>query len=214
MQCRICNQLQRKICSSSAEFNEMMSKNQDILFNIQNYCVVPDFFPVCLGHALLISRKHVNSMMGNTAIDEFLEIKNVIREKIENGGIRVQFFEHGTGKQKQVSSASIYHAHLHIIPSDIPVSNDLRGFVKVNRTQLEQYVDMFQEQGYLFYENAKGEMFINIGERYTSQYFRMSYLKNAKLPLFDWKRNDGFNVNDIKACISFYRERGIFYGIE
>ncbi len=90
-----------------------------VLWESEHYRIVPDGFPRCAGHVLLVTKEHMPSHMHAPAkwLPEFEEAQHQLRRFLHIHFGRAAFYENGARRQE------VPHAHLHGLPFD-PVIPD------------------------------------------------------------------------------------------
>jgi diadenosine tetraphosphate (Ap4A) HIT family hydrolase len=82
------------------------------LWESEHYCIIPDAFPRCAGHVLLITKYHFASHMHAPAdgMPEFLAAEERMRSFLLRAFGKATFYENGGARQV------VPHAHLHGLP--------------------------------------------------------------------------------------------------
>ena len=103
-------------------------KPEHILYESDNYIVLPGLGAFFEGYVMIVPKKHVMSMAelaeeSDELYEEFLRVLNDMRFILESIYHKKIFvFECGSGKGGAGKhTTSIVHAHVHMAPSDIPV---------------------------------------------------------------------------------------------
>lgn len=103
-------------------------KPEHILYESENYMVLPGLGAFFEGYVMIVPKKHVMSMAelaeeSEELYEEFLRVLNDMRFILESIYHKKIFvFECGSGKGGEGKhTTSIVHAHVHMAPSDIPV---------------------------------------------------------------------------------------------
>lgn len=175
-----------------------------VLYENQRFIIIPSLGPVADCHLLVLPKKHVSSY---AALDteSLYYAEKLIRQtsclvKRKFGSSMV--FEHGTLDSEIHSSASCFHAHMHIVScpySIVPLlRNDELKLRKINSlcSLKDQYV---RNRPYFFYQEYPNYAFVMDDTIQRSQYLRIlvaTVLKRAETG--DWKKNPGIaNVNKL-----------------
>lgn len=121
-----------------------------------------------------------------TELDEVLQkITAYVWEKSKDKCI---IFEHGTRNLEQLTSTSIMHAHIHVIP----VKNGLVPFLPdyCELRKIRGFSDLVQESdNYLFLRDLDGTNYIVKNDNYPSQFFRTIACKSIGIPKYwDWHK--------------------------
>ncbi len=174
-----------------------------ILFETDNFKVLPDYNPLAPGHLLITTKDHVFCMASfdEAQLTELEALKIYLRQILKDiYGQDVVFFEHGSTildeENKNQGGNSIVHAHLHAVP--VPKKFEILKILNDNRHCRNKPINTLNEiskhigvnEGYLFYENQEGKKFVFILEdSYTvpSQYVRQIAGEMLGNKLWDWK---------------------------
>lgn len=176
-----------------------------ILFESDNFAVIPDIAPLVLGHVLIVTKSHYIAMTGfkNTMFDELKEVINHVDFMLSQFfSERIVHFEHGPGKNDLKSMRSINHFHLHCLCLDVDLHSLIRDNVncvyrKVNDyTELQNYINI----DYLFGESYNNKYIYELDDvSKHSQVLRellFNYVRNQEtyclLDKYNWKM--GVNI--------------------
>lgn len=145
-----------------------------ILFENNNIYVQVDISPLCRGHILIITKEHYLN---------FYETPDGIKKdtkKIMNTIIKLHrelynsdtlFFEHGSAKSGY-AGASIDHAHLHCVPYNNSINNDLDKLLgKAIECDIFAHSTFKNEFSYIYTENSNNEKIYKV-EKLPSQFLR------------------------------------------
>ena len=109
-------------------------KPEHILYESKNYFVIPGEGAFMEGYVMIVPKKHIMSMAELAEQDEeiykeFLGVLNDMRFILESVYHKKIFvFECGSGKGGSGKhETSIVHAHVHLVPSDIPVLKSVQN---------------------------------------------------------------------------------------
>lgn len=148
-----------------------------ILLESDNFYVKPALGHFVEGYCLVVSKEHVRTM-AELEVEEFAELEKVLGEvalrltTLYKSGICT--FEHGAVCPANRAGACIDHAHMHILPMDCAVTNQLEA-LRSNRIsdlcELRDFGD--RAQSYIYYEPQPGlRMVYTCDERVPSQFMR------------------------------------------
>lgn len=170
------------------------------LFESEHFIVVPSLGAMVEGWLLVVPKKiHLN--LGSLSINEFDDLEKIIaqveRSILSKFGSKSVLFEHGPKYEKSIVGCGVDYAHLHIVPLEFDLLNELEQFSdndydwqRLNSVkELSQHVGN-GENNYLYHRNQSGEHFLAINDSIPSQLFRKviaHYLKHPEA--FDWKEN-------------------------
>jgi len=170
-----------------------------ILFQDENWIVIPAIGAFTLGYLLIISRAHFLSIaeLKNklySSFEQLLSKIGIILNK-QFGGSYIAF-EHGTITPEYRLSCCVDHMHLHIIPfakncwqdivqkynfaySEIAVFSDIKSYVKTNNVK-----------SYLLFQNVDQRRYVIDSSKniFPSQFFRQVISKEINTELkWDWR---------------------------
>jgi len=127
------------------------------LWESEHYRIVPDGFPRCAGHLLLVSKEHLPSHMHapRAWMDEFLQVQARMRAFLHATFGSAAFYENGARRQE------VPHAHLHGLPftPDLPA----RWFAAEDLEQVSSWLEVRRERkrvGYYFYLETERGVFL------------------------------------------------------
>lgn len=145
-----------------------------ILFENNNIYVQVDISPLCRGHILIITKEHYLN---------FYETPDGIKKdtkKIMNTIIKLYrelynsdtlFFEHGSAKSGY-AGASIDHAHLHCVPYNNSINNDLDKLLgKAIECDIFAHSTFKNEFSYIYTEKSNNKKIYKV-EKLPSQFLR------------------------------------------
>jgi len=147
----------------------------ELLFETENFGVITDIGPIVEGHCLIIAKEHIPSFACLSPV--LFEELNHVKERLSNAIRKVYTdpiaFEHGAATFTKNAGCCIDHAHLHIVP----INHDIITFIKDDFSfrPINSYFDTIayaQKQGYLLYENQKGQKYLAEANSAPPQYFR------------------------------------------
>lgn len=169
-------------------------KSETILYEDENFYVMPSRGQFTEGYLLLLSKEHQDSV-ADVVTDQFVTIKSALGELLRDEYGSACFFEHGrTGSCYQRADNRIcYHAHLHClpIPSDFTdrVAEDFSAHPIDSIYELPTLRDDISVR-YLYVEPAPGRgRYFNIDSQIERQYLRKRACEALNLPpgAADWK---------------------------
>lgn len=165
--CLLCNILRGKT-----------EKVEHIVYQTDNFYVVPGTGAFFEGYLMIVPKRHVMSFANLTCteLEEFYTVLNDIRTILE--GIyhkKVFAFECGSGRTGAGKhETSIVHAHFHLAPTKMPVLKEVQKSglnpALIQKEELEQY----GESPYMLYVDQEDNWFIssNPQEYYPRQHPR------------------------------------------
>lgn len=183
-----------------------------ILFENNNIYVQVDISPLCRGHILIITKEHYLN---------FYETPDGIKKdtkKIMNTIIKLYrelynsdtlFFEHGSAKSGY-AGASIDHAHLHCVPYNNSINNDLDKLLgKAIECDIFAHSTFKNEFSYIYTENSNNKKIYKV-EKLPSQFLRKLMSEKINDGKYLWQEkcitNDSIDtlnqtINDLKYKI-------------
>lgn len=183
-----------------------------ILFENNNIYVQVDISPLCRGHILIITKEHYLN---------FYETPDGIKKdtkKIMNTIIKLYrelynsdtlFFEHGSAKSGY-AGASIDHAHLHCVPYNNSINNDLDKLLgKAIECDIFAHSTFKNEFSYIYTENSNNKKIYKV-EKLPSQFLRKLMSEKINDGKYLWQEkcitNDSIDtlnqtINDLKNKI-------------
>lgn len=187
MKCDFCEGYENIIINSR--------KINRVLLETESFYVIPTIGSFVEGYLLIISKKHILSM-GCLLSDEYYELSKIIIvlrnffKKYYNCEAIV--FEHGTGSVTDASSASVVHAHTHVIPTNSSIMNQIENhFGKDNITRIRD-IKRLSEYGashrsYLYYQDINSQQYIIDDFLCTSQILRKFIYEELNKDRWDWR---------------------------
>lgn len=180
---------------------------ESILFENENIYVQVDISPLCLGHILIITNKHYLNFFEtpNYIKEDVIKLKtNLIQLYKKLYNTDVLFFEHGSAKSGY-AGASIDHAHLHCIPYQFDISQDLNKLLgdSVACDILSLNNNFNNEFSYIYLESKENGKQIHKVKQLPSQFLRR--LTSEKLGNTDYLWQEKCitkdSVNNLKQTI-------------
>lgn len=197
--CEFCSECNGSIHSS---FYNLIGRKAGvfsrILYETDNWYVVPTFGCLTIGYVLLVCKHHYLSAanLPHPLFEEMLSLKQRVQNDIfTKTGKHCICFEHGVTADNYSGANSVNHVHLHLVPfSEMvwpEISKDycLTDFVSVpNYHQLFSLWASHFPKTYLLFQDVDGSIFYKpdaIG--YPSQFFRKCVAILLKKENWNWK---------------------------
>src|SRR5580704_5819432 len=162
----------------------------EVLFRDKLVNVVPDLSPLCPGHLLVAARQHVLSMaeLGPTRLGKLaLRLSDLgtklSPEFVDQGNYFL--FEHGTPQDRGGSGACIDHAHLHMLPMEDQMSDQLTSALSWQSIPRLKDLARFQGVGYA-YLGIKGSHYVYPSSNIGSQWLRRQVCEALNRDDWDW----------------------------
>lgn len=179
LKCDFCVELKKGFFNFSGEqFNR-------VLYETENFAVIPSLGHIVPGYLLIIPKRHYISL-GAIPSKEYTELEEVqakVRSVLEQEYGKVLFFEHGPTSITRRGGCCIDHAHLHAIPFSGSILSEVGDWYR----QIESYTDVKKqfETGvpYFFVEEKARFLFPAIDT--PSQYLRRLVAAQVDKP-WDW----------------------------
>jgi len=170
-------------------------RKKDILFSTKNFYVTPSLGQIVEGYLLICTRKHVVSL-AHLNEEEFKELKKVqdkCKKILSSKYTNPIFFEHGPIEKKDKAGSCIDHAHLHVIPLKIDLTNELKKrfpskkLKEISELEIQKRLKL----PYFYFENMGGEKYVfKIPEIVPSQYIRkLIYYQLDKISEWNWREH-------------------------
>lgn len=135
--------------------------------------------------------------MGHLKQEQFKELSNIVsvlrNYLMEVYGLASIVFEHGTGETDDISSASIIHAHIHIIPMNKSILYKIEEhFRKDNIIEIFN-VQKLMEYGknncsYLYYQDIDGKQYVMDDSLCESQILRKFAFEEINKNKWNWRK--------------------------
>lgn len=206
--CIFCKDLSKRIISYWIDTNKgtIVDKTIDdshvVLYESENFCVIPDIAPLTLGHVLIVSKAHIRSLthFSNSLALELRQVVSYIDLILSNGNPNnVIHFEHGAGDDTNQSLRSVDHFHLHCVPLNIDLDVLMAYYSNCFYKSINDYTDIAGEKilDYILCE-SRGKISIylinksNIKSQLLRQLiFNYTLQNNVKYSLddYNWKRS-------------------------
>jgi diadenosine tetraphosphate (Ap4A) HIT family hydrolase len=163
------------------------------------------------GYVLIVPNAHVLgfAMLPSRLLSELNELKeDVKRLLLLEYGESPLIFEHGPRVGPTPSGQSIDHAHLHVVPARVDITDDwamdlthrlgnLGDFYRMDRVKdLERAREMCNRgTSYLYVENPEGAQLLSEQNfPRPPQYFRKMVADKLGIPTWDWKEHPDYKT--------------------
>lgn len=163
--------------------------SESLIYENEYIFITPDLSPLVSGHLLIISQKHYNSFAESPK-----EVKDALQRAIEYIHHNLHYdeitwFEHGAvipGK----GGASIDHAHLHVLPYNIPVHKVVEVDNKFSEKicfSKDTFYMLPKQQPYLWISNGLASSNLYLVDNLPSQYLRKIVMNLQGITEYNWK---------------------------
>lgn len=161
-----------------------------IVFESKHFIVFPTVGCFKIGYLLIMPKQHFLCFgeLADDLIDELENIINKITDYVfQKQGLKCIIFEHGTRDLSQMTSTSIMHAHIHIIPFEKDLVSYLPDYCELQK--IRGFRDLAKEKdNYLFLKDINGNSYIVKNDNYPSQFFRKISCIAMDIPKYwNWK---------------------------
>lgn len=195
----------------------LIDKENVILYESEHFYVIPDIAPLTIGHVLIVSKNHINSMtkLSRCMALELRNLVNIIDPIIScNHKTNVVYFEHGPGDNQSQSLKSVNHFHLHCVPTNIDITSIMHGYEKYFVKKVSDYEDIVgcDIKDYIYCEsNEEKYLYILDKSKIKSQLLRERIFQCEKqerfkglLDDYDWKKE--YNIAPYRQSKEFLVE--------
>jgi len=172
------------------------SEFDEILHETSNFVIIPSKGCFITGYILIISKRHVNSMLllNQEEKNELLNLIEMIQMKLKKDfDFFPLLFEHGDSLiHSDFSANSVYHAHVHLVPYQLKDNTFFEKIKMVEMKSLDFYMAQSGEMPYLMFINNQQKVFFKyLTEKTESQLFRKMIATDANLnDLWNWREYD------------------------
>lgn len=192
-------------CKEIEDPTQNILRKSRIIYETANFLVFPTVGCFQIGYLLVMPKVHYLCFgeLSSDLIDELNEIINRLSDFIQRKeDKKCIIFEHGTRDLSKLTSTSIMHAHIHIMPFDKNVVDYLSPECQLKK--IEGFGDLKKESdNYLFLRNITGINYIVTNNKYPSQFFRKVLCEIIGKPsCWNWRKNP--YKRNMNATIEYY----------
>ncbi|OGK17123.1 hypothetical protein A2774_04890 [Candidatus Roizmanbacteria bacterium RIFCSPHIGHO2_01_FULL_39_12c] len=110
--------------------------NGQIIDETENFYLLHDGYPLFEGHLLIIPKFHIRCFLelNKKNYTEFSKLKLKVINFLKNNYRQPVLFEHG------IAGQTVLHAHLHLLPTDILITDELNKIGSIIKTPFMPYV--------------------------------------------------------------------------
>lgn len=212
-ECSFCSEL-LKDDSGNIYYEECQETSSRIIWENDNFAILPTLGCFIEGYLLIITKRHVSSL-SELKVNNLLELTTIINKvySIMNnyyGGCI--FFEHGSVSSCTTGGgACVDHAHLHIIPRDISLINGIKNKFQVN--SISSLLDLSKNAkkgiSYMFFSLPNKHFFMCDALSVESQFLRKIAAKEVGMDdYWNWAKHPMCkNIRETrKALTSEFKE--------
>jgi diadenosine tetraphosphate (Ap4A) HIT family hydrolase len=163
---------------SSPNWRALFGNNSagESILTSENHSILYDTSPVVEGHVLLVTNEHYPSTAAvpATVRQELQEILERAITAVEAAYGEVTIFEHGAASSVHNAGACVDHAHLHLVPGN----HDLRNQIRQDYPDLRSYLNWdslagsLENQPYVATQLPGGEIHAAYAPACATQYLR------------------------------------------
>ncbi len=186
-------------CPYCDAFENGFKYGEKALYESDNFIVFPALGQIVEGYLLIVSKKHYISM-GQVPSGLYSELDSVcrkVREVLSDNYEIPLFFEHGAVSQIKKGGCCIEHAHLHAVPIEVDIMDELAGRFEYSKIKSFFKIRRQFKKGisYFYYESNLGERYLfEISEIVPSQYIRRVIANKVGRPeRWNWKNCFGLD---------------------
>lgn len=196
-------------CSLCAEINAAETPN-NLMFSVislqtelksrvitesEHFVVIPTIGAFVEGYVLIVSKAHFECM-GKIPVQLFPELERLtlsVKEMIQKEyGSNSICFEHGGLSCTNLHGGCIAHAHLHIVPCDTLMINEICSF-GLTASKLQALSSLHEicqnDTPYLYFEDIDKEKYYLQGKYIPSQFFRQIMARyHGRSSEWDWRQ--------------------------
>lgn len=196
----------KSVCQFCRKFGGAAGAKQmhdRILFESENFVVVPTLGSIVPGWLLLVPRSHFLSVGSLSAalIQELVALRAVAREALEDCFGPVTSFEHGAVRDCESVGCGVDHAHLHLVASKLDLVAGVKAVAtpqlhwrQVAGIQATQAL-VVEQMPYVFVQPPTGGAWIGAARVIESQLMRKVIAAYVGRPdCWDWKAHS-FEAN-------------------
>jgi diadenosine tetraphosphate (Ap4A) HIT family hydrolase len=205
-QCCICQEIESGFLDK--KYVNYAEVEERILWETNNFIVVPSISPICEDHLLLFPKLHISSLaqLSYDYINEFIDFTKIIFDKLLVKHESMVMFEHGVGKG-QNGGCGIDHAHLHFLPLSINHFN--ASIIKLTdlfnspyNVELKDIKGIPYHANYIIIGNNVNNLQIYRNEFFESQTIRKILCNLLNIDTWDWKELT--NENIFRQTVQFW----------
>lgn len=189
-----------------------------VIYESENFYVCPAKGAMVEGYVMICPKAHILSCAA-LPNEQRRELWNVINDIIyllrEIYDEDILMFEHGSGEEgKCKHEKSIVHAHLHILPTNVRITEEQMKRISMKEISYEE-LHQYDKVPYFWYIESYNKMFITADpEIYIPRQYARQILAeklNIKGELWNWRKNDfKSKINDTLMDIAEYLKKNNF----
>lgn len=167
-------------------------KREEIIGESENLYITPSLGQIVEGYTLICTKKHILSFsqLPEQFYAELERLKEKVKRMLSEIYCSPLFFEHGAVSEKEHGSCCINHAHLHCVPFNLDIFEEIIRHSKLIPKQIIDILELKnQHKEYFYYENQQGKKWMfELNQRFPRQYLRQIISVKAGVPeKWDWR---------------------------
>lgn len=182
--CELC----REFASERCPF--LSPPQSRLICETDSFLVFPTLGAFVEGYLLICPKLHLPSYawLDANRIEEYRHVLNKVQAAVSSQYGNSILFEHGATSCGGRAGACIDHAHMHLVPTTVDLSQLLED--KFLTTVLNRWEDLseWRDRPYLLYQSQDDRLMISrVTEDIPSQFMRRHLARNLNIPdLWDW----------------------------
>ncbi len=186
-----------------------------ILFESDNFLVIPSLGAIVEGWLLIIPKEHFISMGyidNENMLSELEELIEKVGDLVQSTHGDYVIFENGAYSQNNLVGCGVDYAHVHVVPTEHNLIHEIESKFNVfyNWTSVKNLKDtckfIRQSKPYLYYRDQSKKSFVTTNENIPSQLFRRAIASSIGIDdKYDWKKYP-FTDNIVKTINSYKLE--------
>ena len=167
-----------------------------ILRENRGAAVMPSVGALVPGHVLVCPKTHVRSLATapSWCVDELdALVEQTIRVVAQQTGDPIHAFEHGSARFGSRIACSVEHAHLHVVPARVSVSDRLHELAEWRPIDCshDSLVRAVGAREYLLYRDPAGARLVSIApaEGFPSQLMRRVFADALGISRWNWRED-------------------------
>ena len=206
-------------CSNECRFCSILNGNKKFgeidtpIYEDDNYFLLSSVGALVEGWTLVIPKKHGYSMKKYYSNKTFIDFLNKSIYRIKNAykTKKIVVFEHGANKYGSLTACGTNHAHLHIVPLDESILDDIKLLLEFKEIKVEHISDCVGDNEYLLYADIENEFddsscYIHILKKPESQFFRKVIANKLGIPeKYNYREN--MNLDISKSTLIMLKKR-------
>ena len=196
--CNICQELMlAQVESFDPRYQALVSSRENIIFETEDFVVLPSLGPLNDSHVMIVPKNHVNNFAGlqPTKLKQVELIESILSSHIAVAlGKKLVFFESGAGELSSHSGGCIVHAHIHCVYESQEFECRLFEEVELKSGGKSLYEGADSDLGYVWYRSSNGKAYICNDPQLPSQFLRYVYsIAAGDVRFWNWRRHNNFD---------------------